>query len=172
MRQLAVDGVAAAARFEFAADLRYRGQEHTIAVPVAAAAELADRKGAVRQAFDRLHDQRYGHAEAGERIEMVNLRLTVTAERADADLLSFLDAPYAPEDARPEERRAVVFDDPAKPVEARVLWRPGLAPGFAVEGPAVIEERNSTILIHPGDVARVSPHGHLVIGVRLDKVEG
>jgi len=172
-RQLADDGIAAAAaRFDFAADLRYRGQEHAIAVPVAAPADLARPDGAVRQAFDRLHEQRYGHAEAGERIEMVNLRLTVTADRADAALLSFIDAPYVPEDARPEQRRAVVFDDPARPVDARVLWRPGLPPGFTVEGPAVIEERNSTTLVHPGDVLRVSPHGHLVIDVRLEAVEG
>ncbi|MGE0747101.1 MAG: hydantoinase/oxoprolinase family protein [Rhodospirillales bacterium] len=172
-RQLADDGIASAqARFEFAADLRYRGQEHAIAVPVAAPADLTHADGPVRQAFDRLHDQRYGHAEAAERIEMVNLRLTVTADRADAALLAFIEAPYVPEDARPEERRAVVFDDPARPVEARVLWRPGLAPGFTVEGPAVIEERNSTTLVHPGDVLRVSPHGHLVIDVRLEAVEG
>jgi N-methylhydantoinase A len=36
-----------------------------------------------------------------------------------------------------------------------------------VAGPAVIEEPNSTILLHPGDVATVSGAGHLVIRVKV-----
>jgi N-methylhydantoinase A len=150
----------------FAADLRYRGQEHTIAVPIASPELLAAADPAVRARFDELHDRRYGHAAAGEDIEVVNLRLVATAARAQSAVLDFLAAPFRPEDARPEERRAVVFDDPEAPVEALILWRPGLAPGFTVEGPAVIEEPNSTTLVFPGDTAEVSPHGHLVIAVR------
>ena len=34
-------------------------------------------------------------------------------------------------------------------------------------GPAVIEEPNSTILVHPGDQVTVTPTGHLVIDVAL-----
>ena len=68
-------------------------------------------------------------------------------------------------DAQPETTRDVVFDDPSAPVPSRILWRPGLAPGTVIEGPAVIEEPNSTILIHPGDVATVTEHGHIEIAV-------
>jgi len=45
------------------------------------------------------------------------------------------------------------------------VWRPGLPPGTEIAGPAVIEEPNSTTLLCPGDVARVDPHGHLIISV-------
>ena len=55
----------------------------------------------------------------------------------------------------PEQRRPVVFDDPARPLEARILWRPALAAGTEIVGPAVIEEPNSTTLIGPGDHAVV-----------------
>jgi N-methylhydantoinase A len=61
-----------------------------------------------------------------------------------------------------------VFSDPAKSVRTRIVWRPSLASGARVEGPAVIEEPNATTLIHPGDVATVSDAGHLVIEVGLD----
>jgi N-methylhydantoinase A len=172
-RERAADAIPAdRARLAFAADLRYRGQEHTIAVPLAAPEKLADADPEVRERFDELHDLRYGHAAADEEIEVVNLRLAVTAAREDEAVVGFLGAPWRPEDIRPEERRDVVFDDPENPLAARVLWRPGLAPGFAVEGPAVIEEPNSTTLIFPGDVAEVSPHGHLVIAVRYATLPG
>ena len=35
--------------------------------------------------------------------------------------------------------------------------------GMTITGPAVIEEPNSTILIHPGDVVTVTDTGHLVV---------
>ena len=67
----------------------------------------------------------------------------------------------------PDETRPVIFDDPARPLQARVVWRPSLPAGAEVAGPAVIEEPNSTFLLHPGDVARVSEAGHLVVTVGM-----
>ncbi len=166
--QLASDAIdAARAVFALDADLRYRGQEHAITVPVRSAELLANGDFSVRSRFDELHDARYGHAAPEEAIELVNVRLTVTVAREDAEALRFLSAPYEPGDARAEGKREVVFDDPARPLPARILWRPGLPPGFALEGPAVIEEPNSTTLVFPGDAAEISPHGHIVITVKL-----
>ena len=65
-------------------------------------------------------------------------------------------------------RVACLPDDPEQSVESRVLWRPAMKPGEAVVGPAVIEEPNSTILIHPGDRAIMTPTGHLVIDLALE----
>jgi N-methylhydantoinase A len=152
------------ATFRFSADLRYRGQEHTIPVPFAAPDDLL-RGGspALRAAFDELHDRRYGHAAPDETIQVVNLRLTVLVTHDDGVTQDWLSAPFEPEDAQPDQQRDVIFDDPAKPIPARIVWRPGLGPGSVVEGPAVIEEPNSTTLLYPGDRATVTAHGHLDI---------
>ena len=56
-----------------------------------------------------------------------------------------------------------MFDDPDRPLEARILWRPGLAAGTEIAGPAVIEEPNSTTLVGPGDRAVVNASGHIMI---------
>ncbi len=153
--------------YQFAADLRYRGQEHTIPVPVGAAGDLEGGGSAgLRAQFDLLHERRYGHAAPDETIQMVNLRLTLELARdgggADADWLS---APYAPDDAQPDQIRLVVYDDPETPIDARIVWRPGLAAGSVIEGPAVIEEPNSTTLLFPGDIARITEHGHIDIAI-------
>jgi N-methylhydantoinase A len=152
------------AMFHFSADLRYRGQEHTIPVPFSGPDDLLHGGSeALRSSFDELHDRRYGHAAPDETIQVVNLRLTVFVTHDDGRTEDWLSAPFEPEDAQPDQQRDVVFDDAAGPVAARVVWRPGLAPGSIVEGPAVIEEPNSTILIYPGDRATVTAHGHLDI---------
>jgi N-methylhydantoinase A len=153
--------------FEYAADLRYRGQEHSISVPLSEPAALYAANADVRGKFDALHDLRYGHAAAGEVIEVVNLRLTVTVARGGDSVDEFLAARFEPEAARPEEVREVIYEDPDSPQSARILWRPCLAPGFSVTGPAVIEEPNSTTVIFPGDVATITEHGHIMISINL-----
>jgi N-methylhydantoinase A/oxoprolinase/acetone carboxylase beta subunit len=57
----------------------------------------------------------------------------------------------------------VVFDDPERPIATPILWRPGLAAGQEIAGPAVIEEPNSTTLIPPGDHAVIDPSGHIIV---------
>ena len=154
-----------AADFQFAADLRYRGQEHTIPVPLAGPDDLGGGgSDALRATFDRLHDRRYGHAAPDESIQIVNLRLILRAAVSDTSS-DWMTATYVPEDARPDETRDVIFEDSTAPVASRIVWRPGLAPGTVIDGPAVIEEPNSTVLIYPGDVATVTEHGHLDIAV-------
>jgi len=156
------DGLAGGS-FDFAADLRYRGQEHTIAIAVAGPDDLVDNSAETRQRFDAQHDRRHGHAAPDQSIEIVNLRLVVTVPRMDDAIRDWLSAPWRPERAAPAERRAVVYDDPARPVEASILWRPGLPSGTQIEGPAVIEEPNSTTFVPPGDRAVIDAWGNIVI---------
>ncbi|MBM3609649.1 MAG: hydantoinase/oxoprolinase family protein, partial [Alphaproteobacteria bacterium] len=134
------------ADFRFYADLRYVGQEHTLAIPVSSAAMLTGDTSAVRRLFDIEHDQRYGQAAIEEQMEIVNVRLVVTAARQDAAAEQWLTAPWTPQEDAPEQSRDVIYDNPAKPMRARVFWRPALPAGFSFTGPAVIEEPNSTIL--------------------------
>ncbi len=167
-RQMAEDDLdAEKAVFEYFADLRYRGQEHSIPVPLPSLTSLTNGDETVRATFDALHDMRYGHAAVGESIEVANLRLTVSLAREGTSIEAFLSEPFVPEAPRPEQMRKVVYEDPEHPVDARILWRPSLAPGFTFEGPAVIEEPNSTTVVFPGDRARVTEHGHIVISIKL-----
>jgi N-methylhydantoinase A len=81
----------------------------------------------------------------------------------DDAMARWLSERWTPVQSMPEQRRPVVLDDPARPVEARILWRPSLAAGTEIVGPAVIEEPNSTTLIWVGDRVVVNESGHLVI---------
>jgi N-methylhydantoinase A len=162
------DGIApGTADFTYLADLRYVGQEHTIAIPVQDPAVLSGDFAPLRAAFDAEHEQRYGQAASDERLEIVNVRLVVTAARSDTLAEQWLSEKWTPEPPVADQSREVIFTDAAKPLRTRIVWRPSLAVGARVEGPAVIEEPNATTLIHPGDIATVSDAGHLVIDVKL-----
>jgi N-methylhydantoinase A len=164
--QVARDGLARqAVEFNYLADLRYVGQEHTIPIPVREPSLLSGDFSELRTLFDAEHDQRYGQAAPDERLEIVNVRLVVTAARQDKLAERWLSEPWQLEAPVADEWRDVIFADAAKPVRTRIVWRPSLAAGARIEGPAVIEEPNATTLIHPGDVVTVSEAGHLIIDV-------
>jgi N-methylhydantoinase A len=167
-RQIARDGIASGtADFAYLADLRYVGQEHTIAIAVREPEQLSGDFSALRAAFDAEHDQRYGQAAPDERLEIVNVRLVVTAARPDTLAKHWLSERWTPESPVADQWRDVVFADATRPLRTRIVWRPSLPAGARVEGPAVIEEPNATTLVHPGDIATVSEAGHLVIEVAL-----
>jgi len=152
-----------AGRFAFAADLRYRGQEHTIPIAVGGAHELTTDTAGVRARFDEQHDRRYGHAAPDQSLEIVNLRLVVTVPRMEDAIERWLCAPWRPTETADERTRKVIFDNADRPDDARILWRPALPAGTKITGPAVIEEANSTTFVPPGDVAEVTEWGHIVI---------
>jgi N-methylhydantoinase A len=154
------------AHVAFAADPRYRGQEHTIPIPVERAVDLTTDTAATVERFHVQHDNRYGHAAPDQSIEIVNLRLVVTVPRMEDAILNWLSAPWRPEASAPEQTRPVVFDDPERPDQARILWRPAIAAGTKIVGPAVIEEPNSTTLLPPGDRAIIDATGNIVITLR------
>ena len=151
------------ADFRFYADLRYVGQEHALPIRIERADMLTGVTDLVRQRFHAEHDQRYGQAAIEEQLEIVNLRLVLTAPREDTLAEQWLIEKWVPTDNVPETSRDVFYSDPKSPLKARVLWRPAMPAGMEIVGPAVIEEPNSTILIHPGDTVRVSEAGHLII---------
>ena len=52
-------------------------------------------------------------------------------------------------------------------VETPVFDRYRLEPGSTVDGPAIVEEHESTVLVPPGSVASVDRHRNLVIDPRV-----
>jgi len=167
--QIARDKMSAKdAVFAYYADLRYVGQEHTIPIPVSGPKLLVGDLGVIRDMFHREHDKRYSQSAPDESMEIVSVRLVVTIPRADTLAERWLSEPWQAEGAIEESKREVVFDDPEKLQMARILWRPSLPVGFTVAGPAVIEEPNSTTLVHPGDVATVGPTGHITIAIHQE----
>jgi N-methylhydantoinase A len=141
-------------------DMRYRGQEYTLPVPVTEELRLATDFSAIRARFDQLHQEHYGHSAPKEPVVMVNLRLSALGKFENKLPLS---PPPRGEDGGERGRRAVIFA--SKPVDCPIYLRSGFKTGDRLEGPAVIEELGATILVYPGDRMQVNEYGHLVIDV-------
>jgi N-methylhydantoinase A len=141
-------------------DMRYRGQEYTLPVPLTEDLHGNTDFGAVRARFDELHQTHYGHAAPKEPVMMVNLRLSALG-KSESRLP--LVASWRESDRGRRGQRPVIFD--RQPVETPIFLRSGFKGGDYLDGPAVIEDIGATILIYPGDTMRVNEYGHLVIEV-------
>ena len=154
---LASEGYAAdAMRLEFAADVRYEGQGSELTVPLPGAGLDQAAVAALTKAFHAEYSATYGYA-TDEALELVNLRLVATgARRHRLDLRSLRVA------ARPATptRRPAVFARGAAPVDTPVHPRESVS---KLEGPAIIEAYDSTIVIPPGCTAAADAAGNVVI---------
>ena len=143
-------------------DMRYRGQEYTLPVPVTEELSRLGELTSIRSRFNALYHEHYGHSAPEEPVVIVNLRLTAVA--ASANRLS-LRASFREDDKGKKGARPVTFDGAQGPVSCPIFLRRGLRPGEQLQGPAVVEEIGSTILICPGHTVLVNEFGHLIIDV-------
>jgi N-methylhydantoinase A len=89
----------------------------------------------------------------------VNLRLTTVGRIAKPALVR-VDAGGA---AEPRETREVYFAEAGGYVESPVYDRYTFGAGTVVAGPAVVEELDSTTIVHPGWRAEVDAYGNLLV---------
>ena len=162
---LARDGIGEGDRYyRFAADMRCVGQFHELLVPLPEpGAPGWWQAGEVAAAFHRQHERAYGHTDEAVPVEFVNLRVdafgrTPKAALAKADGV----ASGAPE---PAGRRPVCLDSAKGFEDVPVYRRDDLRPGHAIDGPAVIIQRDTTTVLLHGQSATVAPNGVIRIKV-------
>jgi N-methylhydantoinase A len=105
--------------------------------------------------FHDAHHRRYGHKAQAEAIEIVNFEVTAVGLIPKPPLRTF--AVGSSELPAPAAVRPVHFG-PMEAAPIAVFRRSDLRPGALIEGPAVIEEATSTIVLYRGQTARVDPH--------------
>jgi N-methylhydantoinase A len=146
------------------ADLRYFGQAFEVRVGVP---EGPVDQGVLDQVAARFHAEHtalYGYDFAGDptqQVEWVNLRVSGIGPIQRPEIKK---APLGVgTSVEPKGRRNVCFDPAEGYVDTPVLWRPDLAPGTTVTGPAIIEEFGSTVPLHPGFAARIDEYLNIIV---------
>lgn len=149
----------ATAEAERLADMRYVGQgsEVTIALPDAVTVT------AVRETFEERYRQLFTANPPGAEIAFTALRLVLTAPApGGGGMFAFRASADGPAQ---KGVRNVCFGAVEQRLKAPVFNRYALAPGRRIQGPAVIEENESTLVIGPGGDARVLANGVIEIAV-------
>ena len=128
-------------------ELRYRGQSFELPISGSTTAK----PGALREAFEDEHEERYGYRDADQELELVTIRVTATGPGVDVELAGADDS----QDLASTTRQATLDGEQ---IELEVL-RGIPSAGTKLDGPAVIELPESTVLIPPGWKSTVDDTG-------------
>ena len=112
-------------------------------------------------AFHRLHERKYGVKDEADRVEFVTWK--VHAFRIVEQPRSEVGQVKTARTMVPEGQRTIFLDGFDLPVEANLHDAEKIPPGVVVEGPAVIADETTTIVIHPESIATADARGNLIV---------
>jgi N-methylhydantoinase A/oxoprolinase/acetone carboxylase beta subunit len=146
-------------RISYYADVCYIGQSYHLEIPVNT--DASDPMAKLYADFLEAHDRIYGHSTDAP-AKLVNLRAIHQATVA----MPIEERDYAPNGRRPlKSERKILAGTGSGYITAKVYERHALPLGTLVEGPAIIEQSDTTIVVEPGWRAEVGKDGNLLITV-------
>jgi len=164
LEDFAGDDAAQVPTFEYLADLRYQGQEHTVAIPFPVASETALAEAAAL--FHEAHERRFTYR-LDNPIELVNFHVVATVA-VDKPELAQRPITGAAVETAVMGSREVDFDQHG--IHDSVIYD-GLRmePNMRIAGPAIIQEPAVTLVVPPGKTVEIDRFGnyHVHLGARL-----
>jgi len=150
-------------RHDVSVDMQFIGQSHVVRVPLTG--PRPDRE-TLQARFEAVYFDRFRVALdtiRTIRARVVNLNCSVIGMRRPVDLARLIDPAGRRARLDPSGSRPVIFEGAAR--DTPVYMRDHLPEEVRIDGPALIEQFDTTILIPPGDRAVSAPEGNLVIHV-------
>ena len=134
-------------------DLRYVGQGYELNVAAG---------GGMMERFHALHRKRFGYADASRAVEVVTVRVRMTA-RSEAVDLPVKEVREGDGSQAVVKSRPIFFD--GKWVESKVYDRASLRAGDRFTGPGLVTEYSATTVVLPGCGVSVDGFGNLVVSI-------
>ena len=151
----------AAIDYQRTADLRYIGQGHEVSVAlpdgVLSAADLPHIAGE----FERTYAALYGRKGPDVPLEVINWRVVASGPQPDVKLKL---PRHSTQGGDPRKgSRMAFFAESGGYVETAIYDRYALVPGMQFAGPAIVEERESTLIVGVGGQAHVDERLNVIV---------
>jgi N-methylhydantoinase A len=142
------------------ADMRYRGQEHTVRVDVPPGPLSPATVGEIVRRFHEVHERKYAFRLERSPVEIVNFQVTGVLKMGRASLPDRPPAKGSADKALVEQREVYMDGTSTK---WSIYDRALLPRGSELAGPVIIEEPTCTIIALKGQRARTDEHGNIII---------
>ena len=146
-------------------DVRYVGQHHEVTIEIPEACVINEKDVAeITERFHRAHERLYTYSTPENPIGIMNLRITavgaVEKTKVEKGKTGSADSAHAL-----KGKRKAYFEELGGFIDTPVYDRGKLAPGNKVSAPAIIEERITTVIVHPGWELEVDAYGNIMMEV-------
>ena len=146
--------------------MRYIGQGFEVDVPLPADFLERGRREEMLAAFEAAYRALYGRIEDGLPVEIVSWRVVIRGPYPDIVPMTLEAAPDSAKGRADHARKGErpIYDGQIRAfVDAGIYDRYRLRPGMEIAGPAIVEERESTLVVPAGARVTVDRHGNLVV---------
>ena len=149
-------------RHQRMADIRYVGQGHEIQVPLPGGRLDGESIPGILRSFEETYRRLYERLSESVPVEILNWRVVSSSPAPQVRLRAGENGQSAASTVRKGTRRAY-FPELGGYVETPVYDRYGLSPGASFAGPAIVEERESTVIVGPDGRFRIDEQLNLII---------
>jgi N-methylhydantoinase A len=154
-------------QYQRTADMRYVGQGHEVSIPLPNGTLDKKHLPEIAAAFEEIYRGLYGRKGPDVPLEVINWRVIASGPRPEMNLKLPRKSSDA-SNARKGFRRAY-FPERSGQVETAVYDRYALLPGTTLDGPAIVEERESTLIIGARGRARVDESLNVIVELGDEK---
>jgi N-methylhydantoinase A len=151
-------------QFIRSADMRYVGQGFEVNVPISSTEFTEENRHRFKSGFEKCYQGIYQRLCDDIAIEGVNWRLTATGPHPDIRSIKWRSA-VAPRGNALKGTRKAYLPETGTFVEMPVYDRYQLEAGSEIEGPAIVEERESTFVINGPGSARIDEYGNIILTI-------
>jgi len=143
---------------------RYLGQGYDIEIPVSGGRLTSQHLTEIRENFNAEYKRTYNRLNEGIDIELIDWRVVVSGPKPSLNLSGNLSGDVQTDKALKGSRKAY-FPDFRDYVQVPVYDRYGLRAGQKFKGPAVVEEKESTVVIGPKGRVEVDLLGNIIVTI-------
>jgi N-methylhydantoinase A len=145
------------------ADIRYAGQHHEVTVEIPHNCTIEEgHLDEIADTFHKAHERLYTYSTPETPLEIINFRITAVGA-VEKDNITSSTAAGSDPSAAFKNNRDLYFEDEGGTISTPVYDRNALQTGYTMTGPAVIEERITTVVVHPGWRASVDGFGNIIM---------
>ncbi|MEM7130599.1 MAG: hydantoinase/oxoprolinase family protein [Chloroflexota bacterium] len=145
-------------------DMRFVGQGHEIPVPLSSDTLSAEHVHELKSTFDQVYKELYERLGPPVNMEIINWRVVSSGPTPDVSLYISSEGNHSQiaDDTQKGSRQAY-FPELGGFTETPIYDRYLMKPGMTFDGPAIVEERESTAIIGPGSQCSIDEHYNLVV---------
>ena len=150
--------------FRYYLDIRYGNQAYELTVPVESSEIEEGALSAIAERYHAQHFTTYDYNAPDEPIQLVNMRASAIGKFGADFIATRTSSTNGSKDVSPRSHREVYFKESGQ-ISCPIYDRGDLSASAEIEGPAVIQESSSTVIVYPGQRAAATEFGTIEITV-------
>ncbi|MEM7782681.1 MAG: hydantoinase/oxoprolinase family protein [Planctomycetota bacterium] len=157
-------------QFQRTCDMRYYGQGFEISVDLPSGILNHQSAPKIRNRFESAYQELYERNGPPVEIEITNWRVVASGPTPKIKLQMASQEKIQGVESAIKGKRRAWFPESQDYVETPVFDRYLLGPGLEFSGPAIVEEKESTVIVGPGAQCQIDEHFNLIVALPQESV--